>query len=662
MRRVTLLPAVAAVSTALLTGVVIKTAPKSTTPVELTDRLVLLGWWCIAIAMALSGAWVVRRNRKHLSTKDQTVPPRWVAAGLGVGSVGIVFSSVTWGNDITKMWPGITTLELFVGLVFAIATFCMWTSPRWIAAAFSLIVVGVVLSYALPALLQLPGTIRSPYDFPFTSDELSAVAAGHFPLSDYVPQYSNLLGFPIAPILHILGARAMYGVVGWTLFLQLVSFAVSVAIPTLIGGWKIVAPAMVVAVMPALSTIGVAPSPIGYFAVTPMRIVLPSLTVLLAFLILRNRRAIRADRSHILRLCALGVAAGFTMLNNPDFGVPAGLTVLVVVIVSASARIKALSVIIYLIGACLPFAGYSLAGQILGRPVHWSYWLIFARVFGLEGASSYPMDPFGLHIAFVSLFISASVIGFILMVHYRDSGSRFAYQQGLHLALVGGWSLLSLAYFAGRSLTPTLVTGYAFMAGMVVAAFLPLIKLAFRQLRTSGERIQLDQTVSFGLGAMAIAAAASTFMLARLPTDSFAIMTSVLPGRFEPFMQQTASLEGILSSPAGVELRQFVDEGRVEQALPMSSLTDLVVGIPSGSVAANPVFYDISPVFAQIQCSLPWTDGTDYLLVASTSASALAKESACDSHFDFGHERSFQSDGYSLVLLPRLTAVRTVPG
>lgn len=656
MRRVTLIPAVAAVSTALLTGFIIMIGPESTKVVELTDRLVLLGWWFLAIGMALGGAWIARRGRNDQARKVRNGPPSWLAALLGVGSIGIIASSVTWDHDVTNQWPGITTLWLIVGLLFAWVVFHIWSSSRSLAAASSLIVVGIVFSYALPALLQLPGTIRSAYDFAFTSDELAAVAAGHFPLSDYIPQYSNLLGLPIAPALHLLGARAIYGVVAWLVFLQLVSLAVSVALPTLIGGWKILAPAMVVAVMPVLSTIEVAPTPTGYFAVTPMRIVLPSLTILFAFLVLRDRRSIRTDGRHFRRLFALGVTAGLTMLNNTDYGIPAALTILVViVIVSSSARLKVLSVIVYFFGAVAPFAVYSLAGQVFSRPVDWSYWVLFPRVFGVEGFSFTPMDPFGLHIAFVSLFISASVIGFILMVRYRDQGSRFAYQQGLYLAFVGGWSLLSLAYFSGRSYTPVLVTGYAFMAGMVVAAFLPLLRLTFRRLRTSGESVQLDLAVSFGLGVLAIAAAASTFMLAPRPTESFATIASVPPGRFEPLMQQTANLEGVLSSPAGAELRRLVDEGRVEQALPMSSLTGLVTGIRSDSVATNPVYYDISPVFSQIQCARSWADGTDYLLVAREAANSFAQEPLCDSHFDFAHQRSFESGPYTFVLLPRST-------
>jgi hypothetical protein len=665
MRRIALVSAVTALVTAAFTGIAVRFGPKPTVPVhsavlndpsialvEPTDRAILLGWWAIAIIMALAIAWILRRNRRTPDHSTRGPLPPWAVVSLGVGALGVMITSIVWGTDILKYTPGISTVGLFVGIAFALFTFQMWTLPKWLAVASSLAIFGLVLSFVLPALLQTPGSIRGQYDFQFVSDEISAVGAGHFPLSDYIPQYSVLLGFPIAPLLHLLAARAIYGVVAWILFLQVVAFTISVTLPTLVGGWRVLAPAMVVSVVPSLSALAYGWSPMTYFAAFPMRAVLPSLTILAAFFALRSRPVLTISQCR--RLLLLGVASGITMLNNPDFGAPAFVTVLVVsFIATPTVRAKAISVTAVLFGAGLPFVSYAGAGQLLGRPVRWSEWLVFQKTFGVEGVGSVAMEPFGIHIAFVTLFISASVVGFALMTKYRDSGSRFGYRQGLLLALVGGWSLLSLPYFAGRSYTPTLLSGYSFIAGMVVAAFLPLLRMTLRRLRMGVAHGSLEVAVSLSLGTLAIAGAASTFTLARLPSEYYAATTSVPPGRFEILMQQTAAVNGILNGPSGGDLRRLVDEGRVQQALNMSSLMSFSARIPPGSITTNPVYFDMSRVFTRAQCSLPWAEGIDYLLVENTTAIALEKEPSCVSHFDFAGKRSYTVGDYSFVLLPR---------
>jgi len=665
MRRIGLVPAVAALLTAAFTGVAVLLGPKPTVAAhsgvlndpslalaEPTDRVVLIGWWLIAIAMGLVTAWLLRRDRRASAGALHSRLYSCVVAVLGVGSVGLIIASITRNWEERYAWPGITTLQLLVGLAFALFIFRMWEFPKRLAVASTLIVVGLVLGWSLPALLQTPGSIGDPYHFQFTSDEISAVAAGRFPLSDYIPQYSVLLGFPIAPVIHVLGGQAIFGVLGWLLLLQVVALIVAVTLPTLVGGWKMVAPASVVAVFPPLATVPPGGSATAYFAVTPMRIVLPSLTLLAAFLVHRHRS--RLTGVHAGRLLSLGVLAGLAGLNNPDYGLPAGLAVLVVsVIASLTMRDRTLSSIILLVGMSVPFVTYAIVGWAIGRPVHWSEWLFFQRTFGAEGTFSVAMRPFGLHIAFVTLFISASVIGFALMVKCRPAHSCFAYRQGLLLALVGGWSLLSLPYFASRSVTPTLVGGYSFMAGMVVAAFLPLLRATLRGLRMSAAPVPLASAIALSLGALAVAGAASTFMLVRFSSAYLDSTASTSLSRFPILDNQTTAIEGILNSPDGSELRLLVGEGRVRQALNMASLTSFAVGIPSGAVVPNPGYYDLSPIITRAQCALPWPDGVDYLLVSERTAIALAKEQSCASHFDLAGARRYTAGDSNFVLLLR---------
>ena len=288
-----------------------------------------------------------------------------------------------------------------------------------------------------------------------------------------------MLGFPIAPVLAALGSHAIWGVVAWLVVLQIVAFVISVALPVLVGGWRMLAPASVVAVLPSLAAGPHGGSAVDYFAVTPMRVVLPSVTLLAAFLVLRRRRAPAGLQR--AKLVLLGLLCGTATLNNPDYGLPAALIVVgTVLITSPGSRDCVRSTVYLLSGLALPFVAYTVLGWTLGRPVHWSEWLFFQRTFGADGFFAVAMTPYGLHIAAVALFVSATVIGVVLVTVVSRGRSGFAYRQGVLLTLVGGWSLLCLPYFVSRSVTLNILGGYAYMIGMVVAAFLPLLRAGLR--------------------------------------------------------------------------------------------------------------------------------------------------------------------------------------
>ena len=54
-------------------------------------------------------------------------------------------------------------------------------------------------------------------------------------------------------MLDALGSHAILGVVAWLVLLQILALSISVALPVLVGGWRMLAPASVVAVLPSLA-------------------------------------------------------------------------------------------------------------------------------------------------------------------------------------------------------------------------------------------------------------------------------------------------------------------------------------------------------------------------------------------------------------------------
>ena len=85
----------------------------------------------------------------------------------------------------------------------------------------------------------------------------------------------------------------------------------------------------------------------------------------------------------------------------------------------------------------------------------------------------------------------------------------------------------------------------------------------------------------------------------------------------------------------------------------MPSLTGLAVGVPSGAVVSNPVYYDLSPVITKAQCSVSWDSGVRYLLTDRRSATALERDPTCSDYFNLRGTLTFTDGASTLVLLER---------
>lgn len=600
--------------------------------IEPSDRFALVAWIVLAALIGLISLALMRTQRPLRSARFRVWRSR-INWALGVAAIMCVVTSVMWGTDPTGAWSGITIPEAVTGLVAA--TVVLWilvvTDARWRAG--SLVIVGLTLALVIPAWLQIPGAVRDPGHFVYTVDEIASVAGGHFPLSDYAPQYSVLLPFLAAPVLRAAPVHATVLALLVLLALQLVALAAAVTLPVLVGGRRMAGPAMLVVLAPTFAMTNSGGSASTYFAGMPLRVVLPVVTILVAYLALRDRPTV--DVRDPWRWVGLGAVAGAAALNNPDYGLPVYVAVIVTVVVAATGlRARSISVALLVVGGVVVFAAYGLLGTLVGRPVHWAVWLVFQRVFGAAGFLNVAMRPFGLHIAIVALFVAASAMGFVLVrVSVRRSASGAMYRQGLLLCLAGGWSLLCLPYMAGRSLPPTYVGGYAFSAGFVVACMLPLFRLAARVVRTN---LGAEQQVGAALAVVALAATSATITMVGPPSMHLSPLSGAEdPWHYSVLVKQTAQVQALRPVGAGPDLASLIASGTVVQALPMSSLVALVDGFRSAAVSSSPEYVEASPVFAKSQCEQPWSADARYLLVRGFMVASLQAEPSCADYFEW---------------------------
>jgi len=596
---------------------------------EQTDRLILLFWLFITVVLALLA---MRRSVQHTRVKGDS----WLRAKtisqvvVIVSAIMLLLWAVMWLPDEHGVWPGIRPSGLSIGFItLALILVCWWAKPG-LAALATILGGALTLSFAVPALLQLPSSLLDPYHFLFIADEIAAPAAGKFPLGDYIPQYVTLLGWPVAPVLNLMGASSLTGVVLWLVFLQVVAFAIAIMLPVVIGGWRFLVPGSIVVLGPSLVSGVDFAGPVSYFQTTPARIVLPSIAIFVAFRMLRTGPERRRNAWAFL---GLGLLLGATLLNNPDYGAPALAAVILATILSVRPFRYAIRIIfLQLVGVLSVFITYDLLGRLAGHVVNWPYWVTFQTVYGAQGHSwSTPVRPFGIHIAVVALFMAAVVAGAAMIaadLRRPDSSLR---QQGVALLLVGSWSMLSLPYFIGRSLVPTLIGGYAFMIGMTVAAFLPTINVALKALLKNSDRIRVEPIAATSLGIVAIVGVGSFWSFAPLPSTSFdRIVSTPSTGTWE--IANGGTLAGEFKVSASGPQK---DERIVAQALQMSSLIEITTGIPSASVPSNPLHFTTDPVFVDAQCVNIPEANWDYLWIDEISAEALAARPTCAGLLDF---------------------------
>lgn len=630
---------------------------------EPSDTAILIGWWLLAAVLIVLGLSVGKLD----VALDQQVPGRvsqfriGVLLALAIIAISLLFASLTWSVDVLDLWSGIPMGGVLIGVVGAVAICAVWFSSPALSRLVSFLMVSAIAGATLPSLMQFPWAIRDEVHFRFAADELAAAAAGHFPLGDYLPQYSALLGWPVAPILKFMGGQAIFGITSWLMLLQIISLGIAVILPVLVAGRRFLAPAMAVAIAGAIATNGgqasreFGLSSSTYFIVMPLRTVLPAVLILAAFLILRRLPAksiAGPSRRASMALVALGALMAIVVVNNPDFGGASVLGVVVATTLVAGGfafRLKALGW--EFLGGFSFVLLYTLLGAISGYEVRWEYLLVFPEFHGLVGYFSAPIASFGIHIAVAALFVIATAMGSTLLILGRRAALMRIRSEGLTLTLTGIWGLVALAYFAGRSYPSTLTGGLLFPAGMVASAFLPTVRRALRPMFRSAGQMPWHLIVGAALGITLLVGATSFWSLVRDP-GFYLARANVLPGTTSDSVNPIPSLEEVLNNADPIAA-EIISSGQVDQALGMSSVLALSPELPkSVSIANDPQWFGISTEIPSVFCADRARPGR-YVLLEAVNAKQLSENATCVQALDFVNAVPLgEEDSDAPVLIP----------
>ena len=582
--------------------------------VEPTDRAVVLSWFAVAALAALIGLMVRDWPEARQATTER------VLVALAVIGAATIVVGLAIESDATLSAPrwSMTTLTLGALSAGVVLWLAVTRSLRW--QGLTILAVLIPGTFYATRLIQLPGKLVDSVNAGYTFGEVMAPGFGHFPLAGFFSQYEHLMGYPIAPLIALSPGHAATIATWWIVLLQAITLVVAGAVAAMASGRRLLW-AIIIIVPAWCFAVGAAGQfAFSYFAVNPLRTALPVLAIGAACWGLRKPDAEGGAKGWHLLL--VGVVSGVAALNNPEFGLP----VMVVVVVTASlaqrgTRAMVVAPAAVIAGALLPFAFYWLALAAAGRSVVWSAWFLYPSIFSSDGFFNVALPAVGAHIFVAALFAAAAATGVVALRGRSASRPGRRRRAALALTLVGGWSLLTLTYYGGRSLVPTLVGGYALQVGWTMACVLPLLVVAWRS--------AVHPRLAAMSSRVVVAAGAGTVALAVVLVGPW-LMNPVAFYNRPPNIPPTPSADVQRAlERAPQTLRSAAARGRVSQAMPLALLVESQTGVPSILRFNNPDSVVLSRVLAQRQCEAFASSGSEWVLVNWSTARALRRSAAC---------------------------------
>lgn len=566
--------------------------------IEPRDKIILISWWLtclffIYFVQKFAVKRVIHRNLNYLALLTQAT------------FLLLAIISFTWDKDSTKTWIGVGIKGIIVGIILVLIIFINWFVGIHISRYLVVLFLTTMLAFLIPAFIQTPGSIRDFGHFTFTGDEISAAAAGHFPYFDYFPQYSSLLGIPLALFVKVFPTNPVNLTVLWILFLQLVCFGLIYLTAINLGGKKLILPASILTLIPSLIPGDTPPKALGnwllsattYFANFPMRIVLPTICIYYVIKLSKGKDSKYITNNKIM--FKVGLLSGLAALNNSDFGMPFVLILLIYFLILVKNKVMSIySLGVFIVGITSIILTYLIIARLFNKSLLLSEYFVFAKTFGVDGFGNTEMDAFGIHISLVTLFSSAVVIGFWYLTQGIKKNSKYNYRQGTALFLVGGWSLFALTYFSGRSLTPTAIGGYAFLSSFVSVVYLPIIKNLFYSFKFYKSQYFI-KSVGLTSAALLIIGSTSTLIKLKSPDIYVAKIRSASVEDNTPIYLQSRIIKNLAQSKIIDSRYQLNQVGFI---LPWGNLTELVSGVDSLMVFSSDSYLEMSNKFVNMQC------------------------------------------------------------
>jgi len=497
---------------------------------------------------------------------------------------------INFDAQVTGNEPAITIKEVLISTFFWLIVGLVWFKSTRFVPLFRLIIVGGLLIRPLSVFLQTPSSLRDQYHFLFTANELAAPAAGMIPGVNFISWYTNLLGFPVAPMLRLASDHSVMVILVWLLFLE----AICLSIPTLIA-YKIAGKhSAILSLMLMISLMTARPSANSYFQAFPIRTLFPCLLLALVVLSIQNTNSFRLRNSIIV-----GLLAGLALLNNLESGLSSLLALLFTILLLYQDKLVLVKVgISILMGILLTVGAYSGIVLATGHSVKFSYFVIPVRIVSVGGFFQQPMAVAGFHNVYVIFFVTGMVTSIFLSFRAQKLQSVVVKRVSALMSFSSCWGLIGMIYFSGRSFTSTLLLGSNYPLGLLAVSVIIWIfvdkQFVLHVLKNKLQSLRMLAMI-FSLLFFYIA----TIVLSRM--DS----VHVLRQAGTVWDEEALRVLSLKESDGQIEtVRQLESksDSEVGQILPLSNILELSTGVEAVLVVSHPAYLSMFWDFQSIQC------------------------------------------------------------
>ena len=372
-----------------------------------------------------------------------------------------------------RLWLGFGPYVLILALLITPIVFKIieWRtlSIAWKAILSALFLINAAL--VIPSFWQSAGTVIDADHSEYVINELFAPLVGHWPYSDFIPQYQSFYGFLLKPFTGAMDAVQISNFALSSLtFLSFITLIIGVFI-----AWRAIdrkSIALATGLVIPFTCLTQFPTREGYLGsiaalVSGLSIrILPGLALIALLILLLRKTAASSITKRALAFLIFGFIAGVITWQSQDFGIAAVVTSFIVIAFVGSSRYVEIKTTLFALIGYLPgFALYPIVAAAAGKSVDFKFFLFFARQFGSGFGAERIRTP-GPVLYILPLIVLLIVIHGIYIVKSKKSSEASGDYSlnsliGFSFAL---WSLFGFTYYLNRS----------YASGQMQVLFLPL--------------------------------------------------------------------------------------------------------------------------------------------------------------------------------------------
>jgi hypothetical protein len=347
-----------------------------------------------------------------------------------------------------------------------------------IASQLDVGIISVLLVFYLPSVIQpFSGVIDQHHSQVFLN-EILVFASGKLPNVDIATQYSSLLGLPLTAITFLSGEALVDSALVWVNLLvvfEIFLLAIITKKALKLKSWAIAFLLPVVIIFVKVQPNTKEEGGLAQFMSTiPGRTLLP---IVLVALLSAFTSATKLKTKMILGW-VLGIFAVFAAFNNIEFGVPAAVTTMIILILISNHGHQIFKVIgLFAFGVLTGVLSIFSIHLLNNSKFTFASWTYMLRNFGSATFWLVKMPMFGLWAFVFSVLGTSAIIGSLALS--KNSGNRNTTTENVRsnilLAFGGIWGSATLFYFSGRSLPPVL-TIYLIPIALCIIGFMGRVK------------------------------------------------------------------------------------------------------------------------------------------------------------------------------------------